>query len=295
MRFMIIVKATKYSEAGQMPEEALIDEMAAYHEELARAGILRDASGLQPSAKGWRIQYSGKERTFVDGPFTEAKELVAGYTLIEVNSKEEALTWTRRFPNPAGDGRKGEIEVRQLFELDDFAPGEAIERFRQLGVGHNVRKAQAVPGGMHTVTPHLVCANASEAIAFYKKAFKAEEVMRVPGPAGKLAHAQIRIGDSTIMLVDEFPEWESFGPKTLKGSPVTIHLYVEDVDSFVARALEAGAKITMPLEEMFWGDRYCVLVDPFGHSWSVATHVRDVSPEELQAAALKMFSDSGTR
>ncbi|MBI5064438.1 MAG: VOC family protein [Desulfatitalea sp.] len=148
---------------------------------------------------------------------------------------------------------------------------------------------------MHTVTPHLVCAGASEAIDFYKKAFNAVEVMRVPAPNGKLVHAQIRIGDSPVMLVDEFAEWEAFGPKTLKGSPVTIHLYVEDVDKFVARAVEAGARITMPLEDTFWGDRYCVMVDPFGHNWSVATHVRDVRPEELQQAVQKMFSEPQSR
>lgn len=135
MRFMIIVKATQDSEAGVMPEETLLAEMAAYHEELAKAGVLLDGSGLQPSAKGWRVKYDGARRTVVDGPFTETKELIAGYTLIQVKSREEALEWTRRFPNPAGDGRTGEIEVRQLFELEDFGPSETIERFREIGVG----------------------------------------------------------------------------------------------------------------------------------------------------------------
>jgi hypothetical protein len=133
MRFMIIVKATKDSEVGVMPEEKLIAAMATYHEELAKAGALLDASGLQPSSKGWRIKYSGGKRTVIDGPFTETKELVAGYTLIQVKSREEALEWTKRFPNPAM--KDGEIEVRQLFELDDFGPSDAIGRFRDLGVG----------------------------------------------------------------------------------------------------------------------------------------------------------------
>ncbi len=101
-------------------------------------------------------------------------------------------------------------------------------------------------------------------------------------------HAQIRIGDSTVMLVDEFPDWNSFGPKALKGTPVTIHLYVDNVDAFVRRAVEAGAHLTMPVEDMFWGDRYGQIEDPFGHRWSVATRVRDVSPEELQQGAQKM-------
>jgi PhnB protein len=147
-----------------------------------------------------------------------------------------------------------------------------------------------IPEGMHTVTPHLVCAGAADAIEFYKKAFNAVEIGRTAGPQGKLLHGLIRIGDSKVMLVDEFPDWGSFGPKSLKGSPVTMHLYVEDVDAFVAHAAAAGAKITMPLQDVFWGDRYCKLEDPFGHHWSVATHVRDVSPEEMQQAAQKACS-----
>jgi len=145
-----------------------------------------------------------------------------------------------------------------------------------------------IPQGMHAVTPHLVCAGAADAIEFYKKAFDAVDLGRLPGPQGKLMHAAIRIGDSTVMLADEFPDWGSMSPKSLKGSPVTIHLYVRDVDAFVARAVAAGARITMPLEDMFWGDRYCKLEDPFGHRWSVATHIRDVSPEEMQQAMRKM-------
>ena len=115
-----------------MPEEKLIAAMAGYHEELVKAGALLDASGLQPSSKGWRMKYSCAQRTVTDGPFAETKELVAGYTLIQVKSRAEALEWAKRFPNPAGDGKEAEIEVRQLFELEDFGPSEAIERFREL-------------------------------------------------------------------------------------------------------------------------------------------------------------------
>jgi hypothetical protein len=135
MRFMIIVKATKDSEAGVMPGEGLIAEMAKYHEELAKAGMLLGASGLQASSKGWRIKYSGGKRTVVDGPFAETKELIAGYTFIQAKSRAEAVEWTKRFPNPAIDGAACEIEVRQLFELEDFGPSEAVERFREMGVG----------------------------------------------------------------------------------------------------------------------------------------------------------------
>ena len=134
MRFMVIVKANNDSEAGIMPEEERMAEMAAYHESLMKAGALVDASGLQPSSKGWRIRYSGSKHTVIDGPFTETKELIAGYTIIKAKSRDEALEWTKRFPNPVGAGKDAEIEVRQLFELEDFAPGEAVERFREMKV-----------------------------------------------------------------------------------------------------------------------------------------------------------------
>jgi hypothetical protein len=138
MRFMIMVKATRDSEAGVWPEEAekerLFAAMATYHEELAKAGVLLDASGLQPSSKGARIKFSAGKRTFVDGPFAEAKELIAGYTIIQVKSREEALEWAKRFPAPHGDDKEGEIEIRQLYELDDFGPSEAVDRFREMGL-----------------------------------------------------------------------------------------------------------------------------------------------------------------
>lgn len=156
-------------------------------------------------------------------------------------------------------------------------------------------KIKAIPDGMHSVTPHLVCAGAADAIEFYKKAFGAKEGGRLPTAEGKIMHAQITIGDSAIMLVDEFPDMGALGPKALKGSSVTIHLYVEDVDTFVARAVAAGAKITMPVADMFWGDRYGRLEDPFGHHWSVATHKRDVTAEEMQQAMKNMPSRSPAR
>ena len=134
MRYMILVKANKDSEAGVRPSEELFAAMADYHEQLAKAGVLLDASGLQPSSKGWRVKYTGGKRTVIDGPFTEAKELVAGYTMIQVKSKEEAVEWSRRFPNPTLDGGDCEIEVRQIFELEDFGESEALDRFRELAV-----------------------------------------------------------------------------------------------------------------------------------------------------------------
>ena len=150
------------------------------------------------------------------------------------------------------------------------------------------RAKKPLPEGMRSVTPHIVCAGASDAIEFYKKAFNAVEISRLAGEDGKVMHAEVRIGDSVVMLVDESPEWGMLGPKTLKGSPVTIHLYVDDVDAVVEQAVQAGAKVTVPVEDMFWGDRYGKLEDPFGHQWSVATHLREVSPEELKQAMGQM-------
>lgn len=139
------------------------------------------------------------------------------------------------------------------------------------------------------ITPHLVCAGAADAIDFYKKAFGAEEEMRLAGANGKLMHAAVRLGDARFMLVDELPEWGSSSPITLGGSPVTIHLYVADVDAFVERAVKAGAILRMPVEDMFWGDRYGIIEDPFGHKWSVATHKRDMSEREIKEAMKKFM------
>ena len=135
MKFMILVKATKDSEAGKMPSEKLISEMVGFHEEMAKAGILVDGAGLRASSHGWRIQYSkdGK-RSLVDGPFTETKELVAGYTVIDVKSREEAIAWTKRFPNPSIDGGEAEVEVRPFFELEDFGDSPATEKARKIGL-----------------------------------------------------------------------------------------------------------------------------------------------------------------
>ncbi|TJY65282.1 VOC family protein [Sinimarinibacterium sp. CAU 1509] len=144
------------------------------------------------------------------------------------------------------------------------------------------------PEGMHTVTPHLVCAGAAAAIDFYAKAFGAEELHRLPAPDGRLMHAAVRIGDSVVMLVDEMPEHGALGPLSLKGSPVTVHLYVEDVDAVVAQAVAAGATVMMPVADMFWGDRYGIVIDPFGHHWSVATHQRDLTFDDMQRAMREM-------
>jgi hypothetical protein len=137
---MIIVKATEESEAGVMPSESLFAEMGAYHEELAKAGVLVDGNGLQATSKGWRVRYRGAGRSVVDGPFAETKELIAGYTIINVKSRAEAIEWTRKFPNPTLDGSDCEIEVRQMFELEDFGDYGTLDRFREIGIGGAEKK-----------------------------------------------------------------------------------------------------------------------------------------------------------
>ena len=143
-------------------------------------------------------------------------------------------------------------------------------------------QVRAIPEGFHTVTPHLVCAGAAEALAFYKKALGAVEIGRMPGPGGKIMHAEMRIGDSRIMLADDFPDYGSNGPLALKGTPVYIHLYVNDADAAWQQALAAGARPIMPLADTFWGDRYGQLEDPFGHRWSIATRQRNMTPAQIQ-------------
>jgi uncharacterized glyoxalase superfamily protein PhnB len=149
----------------------------------------------------------------------------------------------------------------------------------------NKAAEQAAARGVHAVTPHLVCAGAGDAIEFYKKAFGATEMIRLAGPDGKIMHACVCINGSSVMLVDESPAMGNSSPKTLKGTPVTIHLIVDDVDELVQRAVEAGAKVVVPVEDAFWGDRYGQIEDPFGHRWSVATPKRQMTEAEIREAA----------
>jgi uncharacterized glyoxalase superfamily protein PhnB len=154
-------------------------------------------------------------------------------------------------------------------------------------------KPKPIPDGFHTVTPHIVVDGADKALDFYKKAFGAEVLQRMPAPDGKrLMHATIKIGNSMLMLCDDFPEFsggKSRSPGKLGASPVTIHLYVPDADAAFQRAVAAGAKVSMPLADMFWGSRYGTITDPFGHEWSIATHQRDLTPEQVAEGAKKAF------
>jgi PhnB protein len=146
-------------------------------------------------------------------------------------------------------------------------------------------QVQSIPKGYHSVTPYLVVDDAAKAIDFYHRAFGAKEIMRMATPTGKISHAELQIGDSMIMLSEEMPGSGNKSPRSLGGSPVGIFLYLENVDSVFNQAKSAGAKVEMPLADMFWGDRYGKLVDPFGHSWSLATHKEDVAPQEMKKRA----------
>lgn len=150
---------------------------------------------------------------------------------------------------------------------------------------------RGVPDGFHTISPYLICKDASKAIDFYKRAFGAREVNRTTSPTGSIVNAQLRIGDSTFMLMEENLEWESRSPQSLNGSPVSIHLYVEDADRVFAQAVAAGASVKCAIDDMFWGDRYGSIVDPFGHSWDVATRVKDLTDAEYQRASAEFFSE----
>jgi PhnB protein len=152
-------------------------------------------------------------------------------------------------------------------------------------------KVKPIPDGYHTVTPYLIIKDAANAIEFYKKAFSAKELMRMPGPDGKVMHAEIKIGDSPIMISDECPEMNARGPQALGGSPISILLYVEDVDALTKQAAAAGAKIVRPVLDQFYGDRCGTVSDPFGHVWHIATHKEDVSPEEMQKRAAAKFQE----
>jgi len=151
----------------------------------------------------------------------------------------------------------------------------------------------SVPEGFNTMSCHVVVKGASDAIEFYKKAFDATERCRMAAPDGSLMHSELQIGNSTFMLVDENPAWGCMGPGSSGGSPVTLHLYVDDADAVFSQAVAAGGTAEMPITDMFWGDRYGKLKDPFGHSWSIATHKEDLTPEEIGERAAAMFSGDG--
>ena len=152
-------------------------------------------------------------------------------------------------------------------------------------------KTKYIPDGYHTATPYLIVTGAARALDFYKRAFGAQEVLRMDSPDGKVMHAEIKIGDSHIMLADEYPDMDARSPQTIGGTPVSLMLYLEDADGVTARAVSAGAKLLRPVQDQFYGDRCGTIADPFGHKWTIATHKEDVSPDEVRKRAAAMFGN----
>jgi uncharacterized glyoxalase superfamily protein PhnB len=308
MRFMVLIKANQDTEAGVMPSEQLLAEMGRYNEELVSAGVMLGGEGLHPSAKGARVLFQGADRQVVDGPFAETKELLAGYWLWQVASKEEALDWIRRCPNPTGD--KGVVELRQVFEAEDFGPEftpalQAQEDTLRAQVATAAAASAAVTGAASSpavpavppargAIPYLTIKGAAAAIDFYQQAFGAEVVMRLDDPAGEVMHCELRVGPASLMLTEERPQYQALGPLTLGGSGSTVVIYVPDVDAVVAAAVAAGARLVMPVMDQFWGDRSGSLIDPFGHQWMVSTQRETPLEDEVRRRLQAMFSAGDT-
>jgi uncharacterized glyoxalase superfamily protein PhnB len=298
MRVIVFVKADHNTEAGVLPSEQLLTEMGRYNEALVQAGIMKGGDGLHPSAKGVRVLFSGPNRRVIDGPFAETKELVAGFWIWEVRSMDEAIEWAKRCPNPTGE--ESVLEIRPVFEADDF--GEAFTpelRAQEERLRAQIEQDNAAGGRLEPVppprgaTPYLIVRGAPDAIAFYQQVFGATVRLRLDAPDGSVMHAELAVGVAAFMLSEEQPQWNSLSPLAIGGSASSTLVYVPDVDAVVERAVAAGAKVTMPVADQFWGDRSGHIVDPFGHQWFVSTRIEEPTPEELQRRIDAMFAQQG--
>ncbi|HSA93293.1 MAG TPA: VOC family protein [Terriglobales bacterium] len=207
--------------------------------------------------------------------------------IVPVPVEESGASSRQDASNGSGSAQEKSESGGRLIRLTQRI-GESQSNFKEKEI--MAGKVKAIPDGYHSITPYLVVRGAAKAIDYYQRAFGAKERFRMPGPGGSVAHAEIDIGDSVVMLSDENPEQGAVSPEALKGSPASVFLYVEDVDKTFAQAVKAGAKAVMPPEDMFWGDRFGKLIDPFGHNWALATHKEDVSPEEMEKRMAQMFS-----
>lgn len=292
MRFMILIKADKNSEAGEMPDTQLLEAMGRFNEELVEAGVMQAGEGLQPSSKGARVRFKGRERSVVNGPFSGDNGLIAGFWIWKLNSLDEAIAWVKRCPNPMGES--SEIEIRQVFEAEDFGAEFTPELRAQedrLRAQIDAKQAGAVdpvPPATGS-TPYLVVKGAKEAVAWYQKVFGAQVVMQMDAPDNKLMHAELKVGSAQFMLTEERPEHQALSPLTLGGSSSSALLYVSDTDAVVKQAVASGARITMPVADQFWGDRSGHLIDPFGHQWFISTHKEDLTPQQVRERLQKLF------
>jgi uncharacterized glyoxalase superfamily protein PhnB len=295
MRFMVMIRADKNTEAGVMPSENLLAEMGRFNEELVKAGVMQAGEGLQPSAKGARVRFSGAQRSVIDGPFAETKELIAGFWIWQVASKAEAIEWVKRCPNPL-EG-ECEVEIRQVFEAEDFGAEftpelRAQEDRLRAEVARQAGGVLAVPPAQGA-TPYLVVKGAADAIGYYQRVFGAELVTRLDMPDSSVMHAEMKVGGARFMLTEERLQYNARSPLTLGGTASSAAFYVPDVDAVVQRAVDNGATVTMPVGDQFWGDRSGHVVDPFGHQWFIATHLEDVSPEQLAQRMKAMLPPAG--
>lgn len=273
MKVVVFVKASKSSEAGEMPSEQLLADMGRFNEELFRAGVMKDGAGLHPTSKAVRVRFSGNNRTVIDGPFAETKELVAGYWIWEVSSLEEAVEWVKKCPNPMPE--ESDIEIRPLFEADDF--GEAMtpelrEQETKLEAAISMEKA--------TVRPYLFFGGrCEEALEFYKRALQAKigMVMRFdespePTPPGmlesgfetKIMHSEFQVGEMTVMASDGCDSRSNFD-----GFRLALSVPTETDADRVFNALSDGGTVDMPLVKTFWSPRYGMVTDKFGVAWMV--------------------------
>ena len=274
MRVMVIVKATNSSETGTLPSEELMAAMGKFNEELFHAGIMKSGDGLKPSREGVRVRFSGSNRTVIDGPFAETKELIAGYWLWEVDSMQQAIDWVKRCPNPMPED--SEIEIRPFFEMEDFdsvdPDGEIVKQEEQL------REKMAMQES--TVQPYLFFSGrCEEAMAFYEQSLGAKVVMKmrfsespdaVPegmlqaGFEHKIMHASLTIGKMTVMASDGCDDKSKF-----EGFRLALSVPTESAADSAFDALAEGGKVDMPLMKTFWSPRYGMVTDKFGVGWMV--------------------------
>ncbi len=273
MKVVVFVKASQSSEAGVMPSQQLLADMGQYNEQLFRAGIMKDGAGLHPSSKAVRVRFSGTQRTIIDGPFAETKELVAGYWLWEVKSMDEAIEWLKKCPNPMPE--ESEIEIRPVFEADDFGEEftpELREKEDNLEATLSIQKA--------TAQSYLFFSGrCEEALEFYKTALNAKIIMVMrfsespdptppgmlaPGFENKIMHCSFQVGGTTIMASDGCDPQSRFD-----GFRLALSVPTEAIADRVFNALSDGGKIDMPLVKTFWSPRYGMVTDKFGVGWMV--------------------------
>ncbi len=274
MKVMVVVKATKSSEAGEMPSEELLAAMGNFNEELVKAGVMKAGEGLKPSAEAKRVHFHGNDRTVTDGPFTETKELIAGFWLWEVATMQEAIDWVKRCPNPMLED--SDIDIRPVFDIEDFAPSDPDGEVRS----KEEFMTRMVSLQAASIQPYLFFSGrCEEALAFYEKALGATVVMKMrfsespdTVPAGmlqagfedKIMHATLTIGKMNIMASDGCDDKSKFD-----GFRLALSVPTETVADFAFNALAEGGKVDMPLTKTFWSPRYGMVTDKFGVGWMV--------------------------